>query len=165
MISQWKLDVCVTNIKDSKIYLKHEPFKEIKRISTPNVVFQSINQFLFQIMERIDVDKGFECLFLLSEKFWKIQDSVGSLKTSRNTKPTRLGAQDLPRDKSRRRTPPQAPHPRGLRGLSAITLCPGSSWNAVTIPGPFWIQGQGLVFLYQRLFSCFVWPPNREKPP
>lgn len=68
-------------------------------------------------MKRIDVDEGFECLFLLSEKFWKIQDCVGSLKTSRNIKPTRLGAQDLPRDQSRRRTPPQAPHPRGLREL------------------------------------------------
>lgn len=67
-------------------------------------------------MKRIDVDEGFECLFL-SEKFWKIQDSVASLKTSRNIKPTRLGAQDLPRDQSRRRTPPQAPHPRGLREL------------------------------------------------
>lgn len=53
--------------------------------------------------------------------------------------------------------------PEGTR--RAIMPCPGSSWNAVMIPRPFWIQGHAVVFLYPSLFSCFVWPPNCEKPP
>lgn len=44
-----------------------------------------------------------------------------------------------------------------------IMLCAGSSWNAVMIPGPLWIQGNAVVFVYQSLFHCFIWPPNCEK--
>lgn len=51
-----------------------------------------------------DVHKDFECLYLtlLSDKLCKIQDSVGSKKTSKNTKPTKLWAEDMPQSQSRR---------------------------------------------------------------
>lgn len=165
--------------KSRKIYFKHEPFQEINTISTQYFVFHVylfefrmknvFNQFLTQTMKYNDVHKGFEYLYLtLLSDMCKIQDSVGSKKTSKNTKPTKLWAQDMPQASPGGAVLldlwwPSSVGPEGTQ--RAIMICAGSRWNAVMIPEPFWIQGHVVVFLYQSSFSLLCENPNCEKTP